>query len=284
VDITPCRVVSRLLLDARDGLARALAAAGLPAGELTWLEDLEGTQAVLGWTGWGRPPRPEVAGPVGFHPLDRGGRVRPGGWGKSSVTIAVPLVATPEPSAAQRVDGARAVLLTVPVGAFFQGNRFLVPRLFERVASLVRTAGLSRVVDLYGGVGFLAAAARQAGAAEITVVEASGVAAAAARVNLPTARVLPSSAEGYLRRPRSGGDTLAILDPPRRGLSREVRDGLLRWRPEGIVLLACDPASFGRDAGALLGAGYSLESVELWDLFAGSHHVETLASFRRPGA
>ena len=34
--------------------------------------------------------------------------------------------------------------------------------------------------------------------------------------------------------------------------------------------------------GALLGAGYTLESVELWDLFAGSHHVETLASFRRP--
>lgn len=271
VDIAPCRVVSSLLLGALEALQRALGGAHLPAGELSWLEDIKGARAVAGWTGWGAPPRPAVKELVGFHPLDRGGRVRPGGWGEAANTIRIPFG-----------GGDSCVALTVPVGAFFQGNRFLVPRLFERVAALVRAAGLPRVVDLYGGVGFLAAAARVAGVGDVTLVEAAGVAAAAARANLPGARVVPSTAEGYLRRPRSGSGTLAILDPPRRGLSREARDGMLRWQPEAIVLLACDPASLGRDAGALLTAGYELQSVELWDLFAGSHHVETLAVFRHP--
>ena len=172
--------------------------------------------------------------------------------------------------------------LQVPVGAFFQGNRYLVPALLARVAGLL--AGADRVVDLYGGVGFLAAAARHAGAAEITLVEASRPAAAAARLNLPGARVVAATAESYLRHKAVRVPDAVIVDPPRRGLSGEARAALLRLAPARIVMLACDPASFGRDAGALLDAGYSLDLVELYDLFAGSHHVETLASFRRGAA
>jgi len=92
------------------------------------------------------------------------------------------------------------------------------------------------------------------------------------------------SAESYLEDPGVGRGTLAILDPPRAGLSAAAAAGLVRWLPEGIVLLSCDAAHFGRDAAQLLAFGYKLASLELWDLFAGSHHVEILADFRRPGA
>jgi tRNA/tmRNA/rRNA uracil-C5-methylase (TrmA/RlmC/RlmD family) len=64
-------------------------------------------------------------------------------------------------------------------------------------------------------------------------------------------------------------------------LSAAARRALLAWSPEVVILLSCDAGRFGRDAGALLAAGYALETLEIWDLFAGSHHAELLALFRR---
>jgi 23S rRNA (uracil1939-C5)-methyltransferase len=136
------------------------------------------------------------------------------------------------------------------------------------------------VVDLYGGVGLLAAAARVGGAAELTVVEAQPAATAAARRNLAGGRVVAGLAESFLAEPGAGEGTLAIVDPPRDGLSEQARMRLLEWRPTEIIVLACDPARFGRDARSLLEL-YRLESLEIWDFFAGSHHAEILAVFRR---
>jgi 23S rRNA (uracil1939-C5)-methyltransferase len=264
VEISPCRVVSRLLLDAIPRMVKALAEAELPDGDVEWLENLAASAAVAGWHGPGKPPEVAARGLAGWQPLGEGGVMLPGGWGAAGVTMELP------------------IRLRVPVGAFFQGNRHLVPRLFDRVSELVHAYGHSRVVDLYGGVGFLAASARRAGAGMITVVEAGRSAADAAAANLPGALVLALTAERYLEDPGTGKATLAIVDPPRTGLSAAATEGLLHWLPAGIVLLACDAARFGRDASRLVAAGYALATLELWDLFAGSHHVEILADFRRP--
>jgi 23S rRNA (uracil1939-C5)-methyltransferase len=266
VEVSPCRVISRLLLDALPRMARALAAGGLPDGDVEWLENLGGSAAVAGWHAPGSPPEVAVRGLAGWQALGEGGAMLAGGWGASGVTMDLP------------------IRLRVPVGGFFQGNRHLVPRLFTRVGELVRSHGHSRVVDLYGGVGFLAAAARFAGAGTITVTEASRPAADAAAANLPGALVLAATAESYLEDPGTGTATLAIVDPPRTGLSPAATEGLVRWAPAGIILLACDAARFGRDASRLVTAGYTLRTLELWDLFAGSHHVEILADFRRGAA
>jgi 23S rRNA (uracil1939-C5)-methyltransferase len=266
VEISPCRVVSRLLLDALPRLARGLEGAGLPDGDVEWLENLGSSAAVAGWHGPGAPPEVAVRGLAGWQVLGEGGAMLAGGWGVSGVTIDLP------------------IRLRVPVGSFFQGNRHLVPRLFTRVAQIVQRHGHSRVVDLYGGVGFLAAAARHAGAGTITVVEASRSAAGAAAANLPGALVLAVTAERYLEDPGTGKATLAIVDPPRTGLSAAATEGLMRWAPAGLLLLACDAARFGRDAARLSAAGYALKTLELWDLFAGSHHVEILADFQRTAA
>jgi 23S rRNA (uracil1939-C5)-methyltransferase len=262
VEISPCRVVSRLLLDGLPRMAQALAAANLPDGEVEWLENLGASAAVAGWRGHEAPPEVPVRGLAGWHPLGEGGALLPGGWGARGVTMELP------------------VSLRVPVGSFFQGNRHLVPRLFTRVGELVRAHGHARVVDLYGGVGFLAAAAKHAGAAAITLIEGNRITAEAAAANLPGALVLAVSAEDYLGDAGSGTATLAIVDPPRTGLSAAATEGLLRWRPTGIVFLSCDAARFGRDTARLLATGYTLASLELWDLFGGSHHVEILADFR----
>ncbi|MBZ5587894.1 MAG: hypothetical protein LAO05_04970 [Acidobacteriia bacterium] len=263
VDISPCRVVSPFLLRTLPAAAAALTTHGSPDGELEWIEDFDGGVAVAGWHGRSVPP-PPVGDLSGFHPLARDGSIRPGGWGASSVVMRLPIP------------------LRVPVGAFFQGNRHLVPKLFAKVEEMVAVDGPARVVDLYGGVGLFGAAARHAGVGAITVVEASEPAVMAARENLPGAVIVAAAAEAFLEEPGPANGALVIVDPPRTGLSRRAAEGLLRWRPSSIVMLSCDAARFGRDGSRLLGAAYQLVSVGLWDLFAGSHHVEVLAHFRRP--
>jgi 23S rRNA (uracil1939-C5)-methyltransferase len=42
-------------------------------------------------------------------------------------------------------------------------------------------------------------------------------------------------------------------------------------------MLACDPATWGRDTRFLSERGYRLTHVELVDLFPSTHHVEILA-------
>ena len=261
VRIDPCRVVSARLLDLLPALERALAAVRAPAGEVEWLEDLAGEAALAGWRG--RLDLPRIGGLAGWWSLGRGAGSHLEGWGENGVTMRLP------------------VPLWVPLGAFFQGNRHLTPLLFDRVGGLVAESRCTRVVDLYGGVGLLAAAAHWAGAREVTVVEPSGMAARAAARNLPDCRVFADSAERFLIAPPPARGTLAILDPPRIGLSAEVRAQLARWEPDRLLMLSCDAARFGRDAADLISAEYVLDGLELWDLFSGSHHVEILASFAR---
>jgi 23S rRNA (uracil1939-C5)-methyltransferase len=264
-DITPCRVITPLLSQHLTPLAEAIARAGLASGELEWLEDLAGHEAVAGWWGSGAAPPPPIGTLRGWHALALDTGAPAGGWGSRTVAMALP-----HP-------------LQVPIGAFFQGNRHLVPRLFERVAGLAYSSGCSRVVDLYAGVGFLAAAAHHAGISDLTLVESDARAAHAAAINLPAARVRPETAEAFLVEPGSGAGALAIADPPRTGLSRTALAALLSWRPEALVLLSCDAARFGRDAGRLLEHGWTVTSLELWDLFAGTHHVEIVACLRPAG-
>ncbi len=263
VDISPCRVVSPRLLATLPELRASLITARCGVGEVEWLEDLESVVAVAGWRGDGNPPRGPVGTLAGWHPLTEAGAIRRGGWGKQGVTMQLP------------------VPLRVPLGAFFQGNRHLVPGLFARVAELAGGLRPELVVDLFGGVGYLAAAAHRGGATRVVVVEAQRSAARAAAENLPAAEVRNVETEDYLAAPPHGTGTLAVLDPPRSGLSPLGRRRLIAWAPDAVLWLACDPAAFGRDAGELLAAGYRLESLEIWDLFAGSHHAETLALFRR---
>lgn len=255
--VHPCRVISPRLSRLLPDLEARMAREGLPAGEVEWLEGLDGNQAVVGVRGAGvLQPWGSLAG--WWQLLQRG---RGDGWGERGVTMALP------------------VPLFVPVGAFFQGHRTLTPSLFQRVAEVVRGVGARRVVDLYGGVGFLAAAAQLGGSEDITLVEGNPVAAAAARRNLPGVRVVAGACEGFVGRESLQGEELVIADPPRTGISLPVRQALAVDRPAWLVLLSCDAGRFGRDAAALLAAGYDCREIELWDMFPGTHHGEILAIF-----
>jgi len=150
-------------------------------------------------------------------------------------------------------------------------------------------------LDLYGGVGLLAAAVgdRFGGSVRITSVESDATATDFAAENLSewvgaraeTGRVerwvaaLAASASAA-ERGRLARATV-ILDPPRAGAGRQVVESIAALAPAQVVYVACDPVAFARDAALFAGLGYDLTSLRAFDLFPHTHHVEAVGSFRR---
>lgn len=167
-------------------------------------------------------------------------------------------------------------------GAFFQGNRFLLQTLVDRVLAHVPEGP---VIDLYAGGGLFGLACAAAGRGPVELVESDRLAVHDLRANASarggTARVRAMSVEEYLSgSPALAGRTL-LLDPPRTGLSRDAGTKLAGSDATRIVYVSCDPATLARDARRLVDADYRLSAVEVFDLFPTTAHVETLAVFDR---
>ena len=76
---------------------------------------------------------------------------------------------------------------------------------------------------------------------------------------------------------------VVVLDPPRRGLTRDALAGLARLRAERIVYVSCDPATLARDLSDLGARGYRLSAVRGFDLFPQTPHLEVVARLVRAG-
>jgi 23S rRNA (uracil1939-C5)-methyltransferase len=171
--------------------------------------------------------------------------------------------------------------LTRRAPSFFQANRHLVGDLVVRVLSAVTG---DRFLDLYAGVGLFAVALARRGG--------QGLAAEGdrwsgedletnARPLRDRLRVFRGSVEEAVARPLDPPPDTVIVDPPRTGVSPEALAGALAWRAPKLVYVSCDPATLARDAARILAAGYHLASLEAFDLFPNTPHVEMLAVFER---
>jgi tRNA/tmRNA/rRNA uracil-C5-methylase (TrmA/RlmC/RlmD family) len=72
---------------------------------------------------------------------------------------------------------------------------------------------------------------------------------------------------------------LVLVDPPRTGLSPQVRAWLVAAKPSAIVYLSCDPVTLARDSGELVAGGYELQSLKAFDFYPQTSHVECNARF-----
>ena len=123
-------------------------------------------------------------------------------------------------------------------------------------------------LDLYGGVGLLAAAVgdRFGATTRITTVESDARATEHAAENLADwvgASAVTGRVEHWVRalaadasaaeRARLAAATV-VLDPPRAGAGKAVLDALAAVAPAQLVYVACDPVAFARDVGHPRGA------------------------------
>ena len=67
-----------------------------------------------------------------------------------------------------------------------------------------------------------------------------------------------------------------IVDPPRKGCSKDTIDAIVTIAPKKLVYVSCDPATLARDIKILSDNGYKLELVQPVDLFPQTVHVENI--------
>ena len=150
-------------------------------------------------------------------------------------------------------------------------------------------------LDLYGGVGLLAAAVgdRFGNHLRITTVESNSNATDHAAENLSEwvgANAITARVDNYLRGLLKDGSAAdrerlaratVVLDPPRSGAGKQVVDQLAELAPQQLVYVACDPVALSRDLALFADRGYELAGLRAFDLFPNTHHVEAVASLVR---
>jgi tRNA/tmRNA/rRNA uracil-C5-methylase (TrmA/RlmC/RlmD family) len=186
----------------------------------------------------------------------------------------------------------------VDVRGFWQVHRAAAETLTRAVQEAIDEALFdprAANLDLYGGVGLLAAAVgdRFGQSLRITTVESDARATDHAAENLAEwvgAASVTARVERYLQQLRASAgqaersrlrQATVVLDPPRSGAGKSVVKELAELGPAQLVYVACDPVALARDVGLFAARGYELVRLRAFDLFPNTHHVEAVATLRR---
>jgi 23S rRNA (uracil1939-C5)-methyltransferase len=88
---------------------------------------------------------------------------------------------------------------------------------------------------------------------------------------------LPGTVEALLGEPGRGPADVAVVDPPRVGLTGKALRRTIAVGAPAVVYVSCNPASLARDLRAFIDAGYRVASLSPFDFFPHTPHLETLA-------
>ncbi|CAK7063806.1 MAG: 23S rRNA (uracil-C(5))-methyltransferase RlmCD [Desulfovibrio sp.] len=179
--------------------------------------------------------------------------------------------------------------LTAPLQAFLQANTAAATLLYDRVRVY---AGPSPGVvwDLYCGVGGIGLYLANTpilpdfpGGITLRGIETVPEAIRFAEINAKQitgdiAFVHGDAASAFAK--LSPRPDLVITDPPRAGMGENLVRLLLREKPRRIISVSCDTASFARDL-SLLSEAYAVKTVQAFDLFPKTPHIETVSLLER---
>jgi 23S rRNA (uracil1939-C5)-methyltransferase len=171
----------------------------------------------------------------------------------------------------------------VSADSFFQsrpdGAEALVRLVLAAAATVAEAAGKEgSAIDLYSGVGLFAGVLAETGWT-VTAVEGSRSAVADGRANL-AGRPVEMIRSDVTKWSPNGAD-LVIADPSRAGLGAAGVSVVAATGAASVVLISCDVASLGRDAGLLDRNGYQLCTVTPVDMFPSTWRSEVVSVFER---
>jgi len=173
---------------------------------------------------------------------------------------------------------------------FFQTNTRGAEVLYGEIAGLLSDSPVAVLFDLYCGTGtiglFLANKVQRVVGVELNPASVLDAQSNAAALGV-SAEFIQADASVFAKDPSWSTvwalpGTVAVLDPPRPGLSGDVIRLLMEKPLERWVYVSCNPEALTRDLGAL-SAVYRLQSVRVVDLFPHTPHVETVVLLVKKG-
>jgi len=164
--------------------------------------------------------------------------------------------------------------------SFYQVNREQAERLYALAIDFAELDGTETALDLYCGIGTItlciARHARRVVGAEIVPEAIADAKENAALNHIENAEFFCGDAADIA----SGTDEkfdVVFCDPPRKGLSPEAVAAVAALKPQKIVYVSCDPATFARDLKIFAAEGYKTLRVRPVDMFPRTSAVEAVA-------
>ncbi|RMF95838.1 MAG: 23S rRNA (uracil(1939)-C(5))-methyltransferase RlmD [Candidatus Schekmanbacteria bacterium] len=170
--------------------------------------------------------------------------------------------------------------------SFFQINNLLHEVLLETVIKIFKPKKKEKILDLYSGVGTFSLPLAQKSSI-VVGIESNKDAVDDAKFNAKSNKITNISfiegdaaeeLEGALKKTKF--DSI-FINPPRSGCSTEVKKILSKAEVSKIFYLSCNPSTLARDLKQFLSKGFKIKTVQPFDLFPQTMHIETAVLLSR---
>ncbi|MBE6578121.1 MAG: 23S rRNA (uracil(1939)-C(5))-methyltransferase RlmD [Ruminococcaceae bacterium] len=172
--------------------------------------------------------------------------------------------------------------------SFYQVNREGAELLYGLAASLAELDGSQSVADLYCGTGTIGLSVASK-AKKLVGIEIVASAVDCAKQNAEYNGIENAAffcadagnAENILTAMGGERPDVVIIDPPRKGSTRELVECLASLDVPRVVYVSCDPTTLTRDCVWFKEAGYEIGAVQPVDMFPRTGHVESVVCLTR---
>jgi 23S rRNA (uracil1939-C5)-methyltransferase len=251
---------------------------------------------------------PEVAGVCANFHVGPDGRL----YGDETICLAgkphiTEVLKTEQPDYPERLR--KGLLFQLSATSFFQVNSQQAIKMLESIHKIVeefleqKSAPQQEVtlLDAYAGVGAIALWLAPF-VDHVIAIEENPEAIADARINLELNEI--KNVDFYGGRVEDALPELinerivpdiVVIDPPRKGCTREVLDGIIELAPQLIIYISCNPVTLARDLRFILGGnhkftgevqnnavfGYKTKQIIPIDFFPQTYHIESITVLER---
>jgi len=189
-----------------------------------------------------------------------------------------------------------SLTLRLSPASFYQVNRSVAEKLYSLAADKAGLSGEETLLDLFCGAGTIglsmAHRVKRLFGVDIVPDAIENARYNAERNGITNAQFAVADAadgEGLFAAARKAlGDdfyaSVIVLDPPRKGCSRELLSAVAEHSPQRIVYISCNPDTLARDIVILRELGYDTDTVTPVDMFPGTGHVESVVCLSREKA
>ena len=177
---------------------------------------------------------------------------------------------------------------TISPLSFYQVNPEQTERLYQTAIENAELDGSQTVIDAYCGIGTISLAvakhAKKVYGVEIVPAAIEDAKKNAANNNITNAEFVVGKAEEQMAKWQEDGlqPDVLILDPPRKGIGKELIEAAGKMKPQKVIYVSCNPATLVRDIQRFMDQGYHVtKPIQPVDQFPQTTHVESVTVLER---
>lgn len=170
---------------------------------------------------------------------------------------------------------------TIGANTFFQVNPKSAENIFKYVKDFIQNNYENPIIlDAYAGISTFGICVSDV-AQKVVTVEENSESTERAKESLKINKIFNveiynSDAADFFKNEKRVFD-ISIVDPPRKGCTKEALAELVRLTKGHIIYVSCNPATLARDLKFLIEKGCRVESIQPFDMFCHTYHVENVA-------